>query len=243
MSSVISCVFFLLKPWAICAHILGDLLQKHVLSLVSILPPVIRWVPERPPMFFLTGSKHKKVQMNAYLFWHGHTACTFSGKSPLSSHKTTLKQQINGSKRWKMRERERERESEREREREREREEKEFCFLSWFGWVFVTCSVKRWLFVFGSCFRTLAVILFQNFVLLIGQQELQSPSVWQFLLPLYTGQLRPLRQAFSQTWRDVMLTKKVKLNTQRSYLALEIRNTSTTTKTWVAYGNSHLVCV
>ena len=41
-------------------------------------------------------SKHEKVQMNAYFFWHGHTVCKFSGKSPFSSHKTTLKQQLNG---------------------------------------------------------------------------------------------------------------------------------------------------
>ena len=39
-------------------------------------------------------SNHKKVQRNAYLFEHGHTVCKFSGKSLLSSHKTTLKQQI-----------------------------------------------------------------------------------------------------------------------------------------------------
>ena len=36
-------------------------------------------------------SKREKVQMNAYFFWHGHTVCQFSGKSPFSSHKTTLK--------------------------------------------------------------------------------------------------------------------------------------------------------
>ena len=30
--------------------------------------------------------------------------CNISGKSPLSSHKTTLKQHINGQKRWKMKE-------------------------------------------------------------------------------------------------------------------------------------------
>ena len=35
---------------------------------------------------------------------HGRTVCTFFGKSPLSSHKTTLKQQINGQKRLKMKE-------------------------------------------------------------------------------------------------------------------------------------------
>ena len=44
-----------------------------------------------------TRSKHKKVQTNAYLT-RTHR-CKFSGKSPLSSHKTTLKQQINGQKR------------------------------------------------------------------------------------------------------------------------------------------------
>ena len=35
-------------------------------------------------------SKHKKVQMNPYLFWHRHTVCKISGKSPLSSRKTTV---------------------------------------------------------------------------------------------------------------------------------------------------------
>ena len=40
-------------------------------------------------------SKHKKVQTKAYLFEHRDTVCKFSGKSALSSHKTTLKQQIN----------------------------------------------------------------------------------------------------------------------------------------------------
>ena len=34
--------------------------------------------------------KHRKVQTTAYFFWHGHAVCTFSGKSLLSSHKTTL---------------------------------------------------------------------------------------------------------------------------------------------------------
>ena len=58
----------------------------------------------------LSPSKHMflfsvwYVPTNAYLFWHGHTVCKFSGKSPLSSHKTTLKQQINGLKRLQMRE-------------------------------------------------------------------------------------------------------------------------------------------
>ena len=39
-------------------------------------------------------SKPKKVQKNAYLLWHGHTICKFSGKSLSLSHKTTLKQQF-----------------------------------------------------------------------------------------------------------------------------------------------------
>ena len=38
----------------------------------------------------------KKVQINAYLFEHGQTVRKFSGKSPLSSHKTTLKGQVQG---------------------------------------------------------------------------------------------------------------------------------------------------
>ena len=37
------------------------------------------------------------------IYWHGHTICKFSGKSPLSSYKMTLKQQLNGYKLLKMR--------------------------------------------------------------------------------------------------------------------------------------------
>ena len=70
-------------------------------------------------------------QENSYkyynLFLHGHTVCTFSGKSTLSSQKTTLKQQINGHKRWKMKEKD----------------------LSCFGWVFTACSVLRRLLAFN----------------------------------------------------------------------------------------------
>ena len=57
--------------------------------------------------------------MNTYLFEPGHTVCKFSGKSPLSCHKMTLKQQINGQKQWKMKEKD----------------------LSCFGWVFTACLV------------------------------------------------------------------------------------------------------
>ena len=39
-----------------------------------------------------------------------------------------------------------------------------------------------------------------------------------------------------------IMTQVSKINTQGSYLAFEIRY-RTTTKTWVAYGNSHLACV
>ena len=39
-----------------------------------------------------------------HLFQNGHTVCKFSGKSPSSSHKMTLKQQINGQKWRKMKE-------------------------------------------------------------------------------------------------------------------------------------------
>ena len=42
--------------------------------------------------------------MNTYLFEPGHTVCKFSGKSPLSCHKMTLKQQINGQKHRKIKE-------------------------------------------------------------------------------------------------------------------------------------------
>ena len=37
--------------------------------------------------------------------------------------------------------------------------------------------------------------------------------------------------------------RSCRINTEGSQLALEIRNTSATTKTRVAYGNSHLACV
>ena len=42
---------------------------------------------------WLLRSKHKKFQMNAYLFWHGQTVNNFSGESLLSSDKTTLNRQ------------------------------------------------------------------------------------------------------------------------------------------------------
>ena len=45
-----------------------------------------------------------KLFKKRFIRTHGHTVCKFSGKSPLSSHKTTLKPQINGQKRWKMKE-------------------------------------------------------------------------------------------------------------------------------------------
>ena len=41
-------------------------------------------------------------RLNERLFNTDTQYAQFSGKSPLSSHKTTLKQQINGQKRWKM---------------------------------------------------------------------------------------------------------------------------------------------
>ena len=45
----------------------------------------------------ITRSKHMKVQKNAaYLLGRRHTVCKFSGNSPLSSYKTTLKHQLNG---------------------------------------------------------------------------------------------------------------------------------------------------
>ena len=71
---------------------------------------------------WLTSSKHKKVQTNAYLFWHGLTVRKISGKFPLSSHKTTLEQQINGKKKKKKK----------EREREKMREKHIFFWLSFY---------------------------------------------------------------------------------------------------------------
>ena len=47
-------------------------------------------------------SKHKKVQKNAYWFWHGHTICKSSGKSPCPVTKRHLTDKR--LKRWKMRE-------------------------------------------------------------------------------------------------------------------------------------------
>ena len=56
---------------------------------------------------------------NEHLFILTITVCKFLGKSPLSSHRMTLKQQINGRKRWKMKAKD----------------------LTCFGWVFTACSV------------------------------------------------------------------------------------------------------
>ena len=47
----------------------------HYTSLFSL--------PVGPVKTYCARSKQKKVQTNAYLFWHGHTVCTFSRKSPL----------------------------------------------------------------------------------------------------------------------------------------------------------------
>ena len=52
------------------------------------------------------------------------------------------------------------------------------------------------------------------------------------------GQAGVVRYQKSETERGP--ERSCIINTQGSSLALEIRNTSTTTKTWVTYGNSHL---
>jgi len=44
----------------------------------------------------------KRFKRTLYLLGQ-NTTCDFSGQSPLTSYKTTLKQQLNGEKRWKMR--------------------------------------------------------------------------------------------------------------------------------------------
>ena len=77
------------------------------------------------------GSKHKQVQKNAYLIWHGHRVCKFSSKSTLSSHKTTLKQQLTV------------------------KEDKLvfFCFL------LVQCLVDCWRFFFFSCLRVFVLCI------------------------------------------------------------------------------------
>ena len=82
---------------------------------------------------FGTRSKHKKVQKNAYLLWHGHTICIFSGKSPLSSHKMTLNSLMGkNNEKWES-------------------------SLSFLGWSLVACSVL------GRLLEVLAVIFFQIF--------------------------------------------------------------------------------
>ena len=53
------------------------------------------------------------------IYFNMDMVCKFSGKSPLSSHKTTLKQQINGQKQWGKN------------------------HLSCFGLVFTVCSVLK----------------------------------------------------------------------------------------------------
>ena len=64
----------------------------------SYQPSGLRWAKT----IHVTRSKHVKGLKARYLLGQ-NTTCEFSGYSPLSSYKTTLKQQLNGEKRWKMR--------------------------------------------------------------------------------------------------------------------------------------------
>ena len=64
------------------------------------------------------------------------------GKSPLSSHKTTLKQQINGQKRRKMKEKD----------------------LSCLGLIFTACSVLGRLLAYFSSFLTVYLLFKCRFV-------------------------------------------------------------------------------
>ena len=68
--------------------------QLHTSPIRYTRPASFSWWTSLPKILF----KHKTVQTNTYLFEHGPTVCKFSGKSPLWSHKTTLKQQVNGQK-------------------------------------------------------------------------------------------------------------------------------------------------
>ena len=58
---------------------------RNNVSMVCSASPSVIVVMESDPNTW-------KVQKNAYLLWRRHTICNFSGKSPLSSYKTTLKQ-------------------------------------------------------------------------------------------------------------------------------------------------------
>ena len=74
------------------------------------------------------------------IYFNTDTVCTFSGTSPLSSHKTTFKQRINGHKRWKM------------------KEKKDLSCLCWF---FTVCSVLGRL---HDCLFVLFLFLFSCFL-------------------------------------------------------------------------------
>ena len=58
--------------------------------------------PVKGTSLLQTGSKHTEGSKERYLLGQ-NTTREFSGQSPLSSYKTTLKQQLNGGKRLKMR--------------------------------------------------------------------------------------------------------------------------------------------
>ena len=53
---------------------------------------------------YLSQDPNTKRFKRTLIYFNTDTVCKFSGKFPLSGHKTTLKQQINGQTRLKMKE-------------------------------------------------------------------------------------------------------------------------------------------
>ena len=74
---------------------------NHALALVSACPCQLTSEDIKQhylPSILKQNPNTWKVKKNTYSVWH-HTTCEFLGKAPLSSDRTTLKQQLN-SKKW-----------------------------------------------------------------------------------------------------------------------------------------------
>ena len=105
-----------------------------------------------------------------------HTICKFSQLSLLSSYKTTLKQQLNGEKWWKV----------------RWKAKSLVCFWfsyvvflssAWKNCVFVLINgILRNLYVFEACFRMLAVIFVSEFFLNYCTRQVTDVSKWPALV-------------------------------------------------------------
>ena len=103
-----------------CGHILCILFVGCTIFLDSVVQKKKRkkiW--NRMTASVLKQDPNTKRFKQTLIYFNMDMVCKFSGKSPLSSHKTTLKQQINGQKQWGKN------------------------HLSCFGLVFTVCSVLK----------------------------------------------------------------------------------------------------